>query len=381
LTKKIKKPERKSTKVWDFGPKNNETSHPEQKTPVVEWISPSRLEPVQKPVVPERLKEAIKSSSGVFDKTKLLGNPTRRIQSRRIFPRISKSYNSAELGLIPSEKETPVKMRKPSSGDFVRPDPIKDVSPEKEIPENRIEKPIKKPAVVIEPRKFATPDPIEEVLLPKEVIEGPNGKTPTKKPDTVVGSALSKLVIVDTRPEQKKQPLLPSAVNTIKVPRPVSVPSDPLMIEDISPKGTSTSAESVLSLPTLEEAVSLTEAMRREEEILNERLKGIDKLLSDNAGVLSEAEALLKELEQLEAEQKASNRKEKSKLPSRLRFRKPSRPIPTSKVELPSKSDEPKDKQLRTNSLETEDTKQDFPAVSVPSKKKWGTTRRPGVRR
>jgi hypothetical protein len=153
------------------------------------------------------------------------------------------------------------------------------------------------------------------------------------------------------------------------------------MIEDISPKGTSTSAESVLILPTLEEAVSLTEAMRREEEILNERLKGIDKLLSDNAGVLSEAEALLKELEQLEAEQKASNRKEKSKLPSRLRFRKPSRPMPTSKVELPSKSDEPKDKQLRTNPLETEDTKQDFPAVSVPSKKKWGTTRRPGVRR
>jgi len=381
LTRKIKKPERKSTKVWDFGPKNNETSHPEQKTPVVELISPSRLEPVQKPVVPELLKEAITSSPDMFEKPKLLGNPTRRIQSRRIFPGISKSHNSVELGLIPSEKEPPVKILKPSLGDFVRPDSIKDVSPKKEMPENRIEKPIKKPAVVIEPRKFATPDPIEEVLLPKEVIDGPNGKTPTKKPDTVVGSAVSKLVIVDTRPEQKKQPRLPSAVNTIKVPRPVSVPSDPLMIEDILSKGTSTSAESVLILPTLEEAASLTEAMRREEEILNERLKGIDKLLSDNAGVLSEAEALLKELEQLEAEQKASNRKEKSKLPSRLRFRKPSRPMPTSKVELPSKSDEPKDKQLRTNPLETEDTKQDFPAVSVPSKKKWGTTRRPGVRR
>ncbi|MDE0821329.1 MAG: hypothetical protein OSA95_09420, partial [Opitutales bacterium] len=124
-----------------------------------------------------------------------------------------------------------------------------------------------------------------------------------------------------------------------------------------------------------------TQEMRREEEILNERLKGIDKLLSDNAGVLSEAEALLKELEQLEADQKSSARKEKSKSPSRLRIRKPSRSRPTPKVELPSKSDEPKDKQPSANPLEIEETKQALPAESVPTKKKWGTTRRPGVRR
>ena len=346
LTKKIKKPERKSTKIWDFGPKDIETNHPEQKVSVVEWTPPSRPETIQesvvKPVVPEVLKEVMQSAPRREGNPGRFGNPLRRLPSSRLF----RSNKPAETKPKPAAEDNPVKVLKPTN------------------------------------RQFVTPKPIEKISPIKEAPKVPQVEKPKTKSATLEGSAVSKVVIVDTLAEKKEEPVLPSTVKKIETPVSTSKPNDPPQTEDVPVKiPPPLKIVSGAGTSTLEQVEEFTQAMRREEEILNERLKGIDKLLSDNAGVLSEAEALLKELEQLEVAQQSSARKEKSKSPSRLRIRKPSRSTPTPKVELPSKSDEPKDKQPSANPLEIEETKQALPTESVPTKKKWGTTRRPGVRR
>ena len=383
LTKKIKKPERKSTKIWDFGPKDIETNHPEQKVSVVEWTPPSRpatiQESVVKPVVPEVLKEVMQSAPRREGNPGRFGNPLRRLPSSRLF----RSNKPAETKPKPAAEDNPVEVLKPTNRQFVTPKPIEKISPIKEVPKFRqVEKPKAKLVTAVESHKFVTPGLIEKISPIKEAPKVPQVEKPKTKSATLEGSAVSKVVIVDTLAEKKEEPVLPSTVKKIETPVSTSKPNDPPETEDVPVKiPPPLKIVSGAGTSTLEQVEEFTQAMRREEEILNERLKGIDKLLSDNAGVLSEAEALLKELEQLEADQKSSARKEKSKSPSRLRIRKPSRSTPTPKVELPSKSDEPKDKQPSANPLEIEETKQALPAESVPTKKKWGTTRRPGVRR
>ena len=384
LTKKIKKPERKSTKVWDFGPKDIETNHPEQEVPVVEWTPPSRPAPATipdslvKPVVPEVLKEVMQSASRREGKPGRFGNSLRRLPTSRLF----RSNKPAKTKPKPAAEENPVAVLKPTNRQFVTPKPIEKISPIKEVPKFRqVDKPKAKPVTSVESHKFVTPGVIEKISPIKEGTRVPQVEKPKTKSTTLEGSAVSKVIIVDTLAEKKEKPVPPSTVKKIDTPVSTSKPNEPPEPEDVPVKVSPVKTVSGAGTSTIEQVEEFTQAMRREEEILNERLKGIDKLLSDNAGVLSEAEALLKELEQLEADQKASARNEKPKSPSRLRIRKPSRSTPSPKVGLPSKSDESKDKQPSANLLEIEETKQDLPAESVPPKKKWGTTRRPGIRR
>ena len=379
LTKKIKKPERKSTKVWDFGPKDNETNHPEKKASVIEWNPPSRPAPIEenlaKPVHAEVLKEVMKSSPKI-QKPRRFGNPFRRIPSSRSL----RSGNSLETKSISVAKSNPEEVPKPLITEeprkFVTPKPIEQVTPSKgslKVPQRN--KPKVKPLITEGPRKFVTPKPIEQITPAKENLTVPQRDKPKVKSSTLEGSAVSRVIIVDTLTEQKKNPDLQSPVIKTETN---STPQKPQEIEaNVPGDRPNVHIPSGASLSVLRQVEDFTQAMRKEEETLNERLKGIDKLLSDNADVLSEAETLLKELDQQDADQKASDRQEKLKSPSRLRIRKPSRPTPTPRVELPSNTKKAADNERSVHPPERKAVQSGID----PLKKKWGTTRRPGIRR
>ena len=349
LTRKIKKPERKSTRSWNFGPNQDETSFVTPSRPEPRWVAPSEQKeaPKEAPTqaAPPEVVQPKEKGEGKFKpswvprifqpKEKSDGPPT-RIPPRPGLGRSRFSVDGKSAVVETKQEKPPVSPAVTKVEAWVTPKPA---GPTPEPAAEEIPKP-------------STGSATSPGFVVKTVPAKPRKPADRKPPAQSTG--VSGIVVANTRPEP-----------TAKVP----VPAPP-------------AEEEVAVPPVVQQASILAAEMKEEEARVEEQLEGLDKMLSDNANVLKEAEALLKELEELDRKSAAKPEKKKSASPGKFHRPGVRRPSPrkthSPKPEPEPSPEEPAPVQPKVESKPPEAAPEETPQP----KSKWGPRiRRPGVRR
>ena len=372
LRQKIKKPERKSTRAWDFGPKDSETEFVAPTRPEPQWTQPNKpiqMEPqVEKTNPPSRVEE----------------EPTPKSRTSW-FPKLQLPKSNTPSPRIPS---------RPGPGRFKQSSPTRS-SEEDTAPAKEANIPTKKTVTV---KTWKQPTVLKGGTLPARKTVPP-----------LSASATSARIVVRTKPKAPSVPVVK------KLPNPASAVSGPVIADTrpntLAPKAPmpvvpsielppAPEAGQVALPPVVEKASTLANEIREEEARTEAKLEDIDQILSDNAEILKDAEALLGELKALEKKSANASKKLKPKPSSKGTFHRPGMRRPVSRQKTPSKpTSSPADKEavpqapvqkvepvrdaVDAPKPDVSEVKEDPAPDSKPAaRSKWGPQiRRPGVRR
>ena len=346
LARKIKKPERKSTRSWDFGPREHQTEFVTPKKPEPKWSTPQRL-PVEKDTVSE-LPKVPETSHKQTDK-----------------PDTKPSWFS--------KFKNPLQ-RNPSSQKPTR----SGIGHSKLSSKKQIVQPV-------------APLELGENTQVTEESKGPNPPTSENKPNKIVrikpkpsvGTGTSSSIVVSTLSDTPRKPSSTQKVSgSSAVSGTVVADTRKKQNEKVSPS-LGIEIEESPEPPVIEQASRIAAEIREEEARIDDQLEGLDKILSDNADVLKEAQSLLEELEALEKENKS--KAVKSQTSNASGFNRPGLRRPQPRKLTPSKSVESKSDAVvvPVDPLEEESSSQELSNEGAPKpQSKWGPQiRRPGMRR